>query len=530
MEGELDGWRQRVRRGEDVGPLLERLPEVFELLARGSSASRDAAEQLVRALTQRSEGRALIASGALDELFAAALDPSKTDAQCRCACADVLKTACRAVTAAPGPGLPAFRPELLQLIAQCLQDPDVGVTAKAEACLTHILLHRTLREDTVVQATFFPAILGLVSQNDEVSVRVLEGVAQALGEEADKKHTKRVEMLERQHRQKLANPDTPVEASNGHVEVYDNEEEIFETLQQLGVLDSIADGVVRATEDVLLLLNYMEVLEAVTRSAYGVAFCATRSALGERLAGLARQNVVESVSGFSLRFIGNFAQHSPENCAYALNQGWYQLAQGFAKALANDLGTCRGIEALAGVAATPCGLQRLAEEKDFFSVFVTGALSPHADVKEAALHGAAAMLESPFNLSVLAQPDTFASLFDPDCYASKAAISKVLQLRSHAVQSVRLATLRFIAALSRHRGAVPFLTTCQLMWDWLVDPDVEMDVMCKETKYGGIQHLAKNAEFIDRDAKDVMELRVAAKMGPYYTKRSTRAPMLDYED
>ncbi|KAJ9468949.1 hypothetical protein DIPPA_35636 [Diplonema papillatum] len=476
----LESWAGRVRRGDGVAGIAARLGDVVcpALTAYGLPSVHEAAGRVLASLADKREGRAAF----LDPQHAAVLSAATSrDAppQVRELISRCLH---RSITmVADGTGIAdhleqAFSSGAVAVLFATIDDPEVAVACKAGETLAWLVAAGPGRARLAADDAAMQKLKDAIRAENEVSLRILDGLGEA----------------------------------GAH------NREAFVFLRELGVLDSIANGVAKSTTDLLLLLNYLEVLELICRSPLGVEFCGTRPDLGDRIVRLAEQDVSAPVCGFALRFIGNFARHSAENAGYALRAGWYDVA---VKHKAVD----KGLESLAGLACRVPTLLRMLTTADF-SAFTDAVAARDPTMQETGLH----CLAQPFEAA--AEPDADAAhreaaeqLFT-DALLRTGYLKKAVSLRSHSITSVRLAALRLIAALASNSFTVNHLTSDQVLWDYILDPNIELDMMCKETKFGAIQKLVKYNALIKRPDKEIAELESLGRAGPWAVNRKLHAP------
>ena len=467
----FEAWVAAVHRGEDVEGKCAALSDVCSLqLATKSADIRDAAARAVRVLCGSRAGRLPVLAG-LEKDGALAAPPSEHQRLLRAAASVALLSHLTDATDAAT----ALSPFQSSLLAELLKDDVVANSESAVRCLSTLV--KTAQGRTMLcESSVMDGLGALIAQNDAVSIRVLEGLIAGV----------------------------------------QRDEDGFAFLREKGILDALVDKVEESTTDLLLLLNYLEVLELLSQSPYGTSFLLTRRELGARLTALASQNLVESVSGFALRFIARFAAHSGENAAYAIDNKWVEVATGFADPHDASSTSLGAMDVVGSVGSTETGLAHLTDT-GAWKILPAAAASRQPDMVEAALHALSLVFES------TATSEGALARFTAALFAASGS-DRLLAARSHAVTDVRTAGIRFILALARHEAAVPHLTGSQLMWDWFTDPDVEVDLECRALKYDAAVLLVKHAAAIPREAEEVMELRVVAKMGPQWQKRATRAP------
>ena len=298
-----------------------------------------------------------------------------------------------------------------------------------------------------------------------------------------------------------------MEAAQGLKSDEDASRESYEFLRDIGVLDALTDGVEAATSDILLLLNYLEVLDHIADSPVGIEYCATRPTLGNRIIGLVDQQLVPQVSGFALKFIGKFSLHSNETANYAISSGWTQkVTESFSKGASDS-----SIEAISNLCSSQIGLSHLFE--DCCRIFIDLLRMKNAEAKATVFHALSQVFEQEGN-------DKLNQLFD----RLSDSIKLLLCDRTHGVLEVRVGFLRLFSALCKHNFSAGLCTAEDRVWDWLVDPDIEPDNMCKEIKFGAIQRLVKNLGVINRNDTELEHLLVCSKKGPFFTKRKSTGP------
>ena len=460
----LDSWIVSCRRGESLVDTALCHPSLFALLIDAAPSNQDSAKRLLSILAEDTTARKAILQAQPSYYTSQAPLPHR-QIYSEIAIKEFLFT------------IEAPCLEVTKLFLGFLHDEDTSVSERAVSCLTHAMRRHngphTMSSKPATEV-ILTEVKELLQRKDAVTVRVMEGLLAGV--------------------------------------VRAEEKDGFEFLKSNGVMDLLVDSVEEATTDVLLLMNYLEVLELLSRSPHGVQFMTTRRGLGARLAGLAQQNMIESVSGFALRFIANFCAHSSENALYAIEQGWVSVAKTFCVDLRNDSLSLRALQVLSGVGQSAAGLEHLISSLDY-KILVGATNSRQPDVIESGMHGLAEIFERGD------QSEGLIKIMEKDY-----SLQRLFESRSSGLKGVRIGCLRLISALAGCRAAGNIIADDQFLWDWLVDPDIEPDLECKDVKYGAAQKLALHAEHISKSAEEVMELRVVAKMGPLFSKRAHEAP------
>eukprot|EP01064_Diplonema_japonicum_P029176 TRINITY_DN4651_c0_g5_i1.p1 TRINITY_DN4651_c0_g5~~TRINITY_DN4651_c0_g5_i1.p1 ORF type:complete len:500 (+),score=112.59 TRINITY_DN4651_c0_g5_i1:54-1502(+) len=286
--------------------------------------------------------------------------------------------------------------------------------------------------------------------------------------------------------------------------------DLFTFLETIGALDAVVDGVETVGDDILMLLNYLEILETIAKGPLGARFCGTRKGLGTRIIRIAEQDLVDVASDFAIRFIGRFAEHSEENCVHALRSNWLE-------SVVKSRNLEKKIEALGGICTQQPGLAHVVAQTGMFAdFFIVPKNKP--DLLEISLHAIAAILESS------------AISVETVCPVLLPHMAQLLDHRNHQIVAVRQAGLRFLAAALKHSVFVAYVSLDQLMWDYFLDVDCEMDYTCKEIKFGALQNLHRNKGSIEgRDSQEILEIELLTEKGPFYTKRETRAPQVEFD-
>eukprot|EP01060_Flectonema_neradi_P020310 TRINITY_DN2784_c0_g3_i1.p1 TRINITY_DN2784_c0_g3~~TRINITY_DN2784_c0_g3_i1.p1 ORF type:complete len:488 (+),score=85.83 TRINITY_DN2784_c0_g3_i1:62-1525(+) len=458
-------WQRAVRGGQGK---TEWHLAVFEGFGGGSHSIRDACLRYIHVLFDTTEGGELVLASR--EVQAMLLEGSQHPAS------EVRSVCSLGMYAAARNNIKCFMSsdELLKVAIQLATDKDITAAAKSVKAVCMAFADKAARQLIRDSPAMYQSLKETFTTSSTTSIRIIECIMET------------AETLKSDE---------------------DASRECYEFIRDIGVLDALTTGVETSTSDILLLLNYLEVLDHIADSPIGIEYCATRPTLGARIIALIDQQFVPQVSGFALKFIGKFSLHSEETANFAISSGWAEKVTSSFKKGASD----PSIKAISDLCSTPTGLEHLLNEGS--RIFTDLLKISNAEAKASVFHGLGQIFEQQGT-------DTLQQFFA----SIEGLLKTLLPDRSHGILEVRVGFQRLFSGLCGHKFAVPFCTSEDRVWDWIMDPDTEPDNMCKEIRFGAVQKLVKNMSVINRNDTEIEHLLTYSKKGPFFTKRKSTAP------